>query len=1011
MPGTLKKIEDLSMAQQQIDAALAEQTEKAKAILDSGDQLGAAKMSKALLDLKALSDVNKNKIQTQRETIKSKLADGRFLTDDLTEIGATLPTDSKGIYQKASKYLSAQLGAEFDYTAGSGFEERKNLAFIRPENKQEYLSNKYGPENVTTVTLMGNPVTLIRDEQGKFSPVDEFDTTLMDFVDASGEVAPTIGSLIGGAASAIASRSPAMTATGSATGYTLFGSAQDQIARNLFKVGDNFINSVPRRATEAAIGVPIEYGTLKLGRPIVTAIGKAVKGQTTERAKLLNKAEEIFAESGYKTNLAVIGGGTLESQNKRMRAAQRLPNSALGRDIMVGTQRIKRFLDDNIKPGELKGVLSDDAMKLLRAEHQLLVDHISIHNKEIGMSLKNLLDEQTRRMVTDPTFDPASAQKYLYSVVEQSKVAAQKAKDAIYTPFYQKANQAVSVNPKELADVLEAEYISGVNRPKAIQDFINNIRQRTRNEGIKTELEVKLRNGEIQPEFIEETQREINRLREISGPLNAQQLDDTYRELRDLAPTGPLAGSGEGQLKRKVGTVSNSFKEFRDEQYRRAGLWDEWRAASEAMDNFGQFTQGTLSGILEREVGGAVKMSSEEMANFILKNPERIQEVFNVIGRNNPQNLTPFMGSMQSMYLQKIGLAGKSRGATPGFTFDPQTVRYLYGHENPRKGDLMVDKLEKLQQYFKAQKLDPSKVTRTDVANLEMTFSKDSIDKLVGEIGKRVDAEQKLETFVKNTLLKDAELGHVEAISRAEFSKALFSARPDQAKKIFSKFPAREQKSMRDAYAEYLFSKYPGSPDTTIGRYDLFDGETFIRDIKQNPQILENVKAVLGDDFAKTMVAAARLEPITQTTTSPSRMRITGVATQGDSAGEAVKARAFAPIQAIADMIGDRKTALLYSSGKLLPLLRNISQKELTPEAYNKAVNTALISSLFTAQGLQAALSMGKYDPEYSSKLGSWLGTMGKKQLDFEAEYGMEKRGLKSRSLLEAARATSGVMK
>lgn len=140
-------------------------------------------------------------------------------------------------------------------------------------------------------------------------------------------------------------------------------------------------------------------------------------------------------------------------------------------------------------------------------------------------------------------------------------------------------------------------------------------------------------------------------------------------------------------------------------------------------------------------------------------------------------------------------------------------------------------------------------------------------------------------------------------------------------------------------------------------------------------------------------------------------MRITGVVTQGDSAGEAVKARAFAPIQAIADMIGDRKTALFYSSGKLFPLLRNISQKELTPEAYNKAVNTALISSLFTAQGLQAALSMGKYDPEYSSKLGSWLGTMGKKQLDFEAEYGMEKRGLKSRSLLEAARATSGVMK
>jgi hypothetical protein len=118
-------------------------------------------------------------------------------------------------------------------------------------------------------------------------------------------------------------------------------------------------------------------------------------------------------------------------------------------------------------------------------------------------------------------------------------------------------------------------------------------------------------------------------------------------------------------------------------------------------------------------------------------------------------------------------------------------------------------------------------------------------------------------------------------------------------------------------------------------------------------------------------------------------VEVTGVVTQDTKKG--VAARLFAPVQTIFSMVGDRAVAAMYRSGDLMPMLKKIGQKELTPEQYDKEMSKAA-GLLLTSNGIQALLETGKYDPEWSYQLGRTVGALGKEALQFKETYGFEEK-------------------
>jgi hypothetical protein len=129
------------------------------------------------------------------------------------------------------------------------------------------------------------------------------------------------------------------------------------------------------------------------------------------------------------------------------------------------------------------------------------------------------------------------------------------------------------------------------------------------------------------------------------------------------------------------------------------------------------------------------------------------------------------------------------------------------------------------------------------------------------------------------------------------------------------------------------------------------------------------------------MVAASRLTEATQTVAGGAKMRLTGVVTPEETRG-------FLALGPVLNSIGTRATAAMYRAGSLVPLLGKMSQKELTKDQFERESVKALGVALLTSNGIQATLKTGRYDPEWSRRIGQTLGTASKESVDYAKAFG-----------------------
>jgi hypothetical protein len=973
---SIKLISELESQKQQATSEFELLSKQAQSLFDSGDQLGAAKATQKAQQYVDLVNEADLMIGNQKENITRKLADGSFLSEKDPREGPL--TTSEGIDNKLAKGLSAVIGQPVNMQSELGWEDRKNLAFLTDPSKDKYLKEKYGGQNVKTMNVMGAPVRLINDGQGWF-PVDRYDMTSKDFIDVLGEVGPMVGSIAGGIGGAGLSKTPAGTAIVSAAGYTAAGTLQDTIAKAVLGAGDGFGNSIMRRSTEAMIGLPIEYGVTKIGGALLRDVATMRKGAVSERTKLINEAGEFLANEGYPTSLARFASGSVESQEKMLRAAQNLPNSKIGQDLAFGAKRLATFMDDSVSKQALPDSLYEQTVKAVKADRDLYLKQVAISDSATSETLKRSASEEMQRQMYQPKIDEGAAALYLKESLGKGKAVAEQAKKDVYDSFYQEADSIVSVNPIELAERIERSFYGGASRPAEIQKVISNLRARPQNANKIIDLQKQIDGGKLSPEAESITRRKIQELEEISGPLSASQLDEQVRIIRDQAPSGPVAGSGANELKRASSTAERVVTQFRDDVYKKQELYDKWSDATNKYQNFLDYTQTDLAKVLETKLGKT--MTSGDIMKAAYKSPEDTNLILSVIKRDDPKNFPAFERSMQESYLNKIGLNGRQLGSGEGFDFDERIVRELFDSGTGVNGQRMVGKLKDLQSYFKAQKLDPSKITFDDLKQLEGVVSQDAIKEMKFSIANRISNQQKAEKLGRNVLIKDVLNGHKESITRGEFPRALYDAEPAQVKKVFSKLNPAEQKAIREDFAEHVFSRYPGDPDSTAMRLQLWDGDRFLKDVAANPKLKQNMEIALGEDFVNRMTAASRLTEATKTVSNGTGIRPTGVVTEKG-------ARGFIPIGPVLNSIGTRATAAMYRAGSLFPLLGKMAQRELTQEQFKRETSKALGTALLTANGIQATLQTGKYDPEWSRRLGQTLGTASKDSIDYAKAFG-----------------------
>jgi len=85
MPNSLKKLDELSQSRSAVEATMRDVEKRVSELVAAGDNLGAEKLLNESQPLIQLFDEANANIQIETSALRSKVADGTILTDDLAQ--------------------------------------------------------------------------------------------------------------------------------------------------------------------------------------------------------------------------------------------------------------------------------------------------------------------------------------------------------------------------------------------------------------------------------------------------------------------------------------------------------------------------------------------------------------------------------------------------------------------------------------------------------------------------------------------------------------------------------------------------------------------------------------------------------------------------------------------------------------------------------------------------------------------------------------------------------------
>lgn len=953
-----------------------------EALIQAGDPFGAEKKKQeaaSFIDKLEYMGGEQEKLQG---ILESDIKDGKYLTYGIGDPNADISFSEESIKAKTAEALSKLVDGEVDVTSGFPAGERAKLSLLQGQSQDDYLAQTYGPENVRTFNVSGKPTRLVKNQSGKWTAINEIGGSLGDALSLSGEVIPLIGSVLGSFGGGVLTpMSPAGIAVGGAAGYTAAGTLQDQLVKSVLGAGDGFADSLGKRSAGGLLGAGLEFGASVLARPIMRKMGK---GKIDEYYQDLKKSEEYLKSRGHTMDVAqLVQGGNIKN-DKWIKLSQARPGSAVANDIRIGVERLGRIRSD-LPTVDKSAALYSDTISNIRSSNAMTADMVSLYNKEAGDIIRRDMANQVQELKIGQYQDTHDLGQRLFDAYKQAENKSNIIKNEVYTPFYQKANQAISVNADELADVVEKEYFGTVNRTAELDLTLKELRDRPSNAKRIEEIKANISNT-TDPAEIAKLQREAARLDQLSGNLNAKQLDDYIRRFREAAPDQGVVGAS--LPKQVAGKSAGTVQKFRDDLYSEAKLMDEWNNATSVFNQRMGFERGSIGSYL-KESFGTPNMDQTKMVNSILESPRNIGDAISALRVGDPSTALALTESLKTAYFKKIGLSNLSGREVDSFSFDEDIVRSLFGFNgagvpNPEYGNAMIQKLYSLQNTVKAKGLDSSKLTMDDVNGLSGVLSRSSVDDMTRNISNRIKSEMELDKVKQNALMGIAMKGHREAIQSGEFPKALWNSNPSDARKALDMMPPEERKVLAGDMVEHLFSQYPPSGKHGIHGEELWDGKKLLSSFSKNPNRERVMRATIGDPEVDDIIAASKLMSAVENAPVP----------KGKAGGGGVINDAgfkwYLPVQAIYSGVSNSVMGSLYRAGKMAPFLRQIGRKELTQEEYKKTISKTMLGLMKTGQGIEAMTQSGRYNPEWGAWMGKNLGLTSEQTQDYQEKYGAE---------------------
>lgn len=939
-------------------------------------------------------------LQEKKQELLSDIAEGRHLTRaaqankplEFDSEGRITNADELGLddpYQPTEEYykrktgeaLSLVLGEDVEMDEGLPGMERVYLSMFSPEKRRQLMDERFRGES-KSINVGGKEMQFYK-EGDTWRPVNPIGFEAADLAMIPAEIAPSIGAMAGAVWGTGVTGGPWGGAAGAAGGYAAVGTLQDQVMSAIAGLDSNLANDFGRRSLDGMVGMPIDRVTGGVvGKPVARGMAK---GRSAETFRDIVRAEEQYlAGKGVKLRSADLLEGGLEKAARRAEAADRLPLTRLGRDYNEVLYRAKKF-KENAPKAQKSQDLYESALDNLRHSAAQSAKMVEMYDQRAADVLRNAQNRRMEQIL--PNYKEVSNDSIglrVHDALVEARKASEDAKNKFYNEKLYPATEAagISVDPVAFAKAARAAHWAEGARSPQVDKVIKELMDRPKNARKIQKLEKKLSEGKLLGAEAEKAATEIERLRALSGPLDAKEMDKYVRRLKKAHPP-ELVGQDEVVL--AAGRASRAAEQFRNDIYDQNGLMNLYREAQSKYDSFRALERNQLGGIL-KDVFGESKLTPTQITQRITGDPRTATQVLDAIRSNAPDRYGETLDMARQAYLKKAGIAEK-RGMLPkSLDYDADMVEALWGRDQfgrkvPGASKRMTKILDDLNNDFKKYNIDASKIEVDDLTKLQSAFDPQEFKILRGNVIARAKNQAEAEKALSTSLISIAKKGHREALQSHEFPKAMWDANSSDLGRVLQQFKDPvERKNLEGDFMEYFFAKYP--PTGEYGPYgkDLWDGELFLKDIARDPKIKANLKKVVGDDKFNDMVAYSTVMQ------SAKRPRASSVGTRGGGTANEQGAKIHVPLTAAVERFGDLYHAAMWRAG-FLPVVGR-GGKDVTPEAFAEAYESALKKLFTTSEGIQALTLTGRHDPNWGGHLGEMLGIEGENNEETGAARG-----------------------
>lgn len=949
--------------------------------LQKTDPMAALKLSEAYKPKRQLMAEFDDEIARKKQELAKEIESGDYLYKGVM-MGREVKTDPDGRilnakelglfdpYQATEEYykkrteevLGTLTGEKVKMDEGLPGSTRVYLSMFSPQKREQIMRQWYG-DNAKSMTIGGQQFQMYKDGD-TWKPVNPIGFQASDLAMIPAEIAPTLGAMGGAILGTGATGGPWGGAMGAAGGYAGVGTLQDKVMSSIAGLESTLAEDFGRRSFEGMLTIPLEGGGAGFLGKVVARRPAQLRSQQTFR-DIVRAEEDYLSSRGVQLRASDLLEGGVEKASRRAEAAVRRPHTKLGRDFNEVVHRAQAFKDESLR-GQRGDFLYQSGLQNLKHSAQQAEKMVALYNQRASDILQNVQRKKMEQLV--PTYKEGakdSIGQRLADAVTEAGSAAEKAKNEAYdTIFYPTANQAVGeIDPVQLAKTIEQGHYTEAARSSQVEAITRELRARPKNARRIARLQKKVDAGKLTPKNREIALKTIEELKAKSGPLDAKALDKLIRRLRKAHPE-TLVGGTEEQL--AAGRAADAADAYRRQLYNDAGVLDLYDQATAKYDAFRQFDKGQLGGMLQDALGEAAKTRTQ-ITNAMTSDPDIARKVLTAIRRQAPEAYQDSLLLTREAYLRKAGIQ-ETQGMLPKkLKHDKDMVNALWGRDEfgnatPGAAQRMNAILDQLHKDFKTYNLDASKIKVADLDRLQNAFDPKQFKMLKKNIIDRTKNQEEAEKALATSLIKIAKQGHREAIQSHEFPRAMWKAGSSDLKTVLKQLDAKELEVLKGDYMEYFFSKYP--PTGEYGPYgkSLWNGEQFLADIAENPNIKNNIRAVLGQDKLDEMVAYSTVMQAAK------RPGIGSNASMGGAKVGEKKANIFLTADRFLQGFADRYHAAMYRAN-LLPVIGKRG-KDVTAKEFDEEYQKALRLLFTTSAGIQALTLTGRHDPNWGGHLG-----------------------------------------